>query len=31
MQVRSAAAAAGGINIAINFWFRNETAPPDGM
>jgi jumonji domain-containing protein 7 len=30
-EVRSAGAPAGEINLAVNFWFRNETAPPDGM
>eukprot|EP00962_Isochrysis_galbana_P003477 scaffold978_cov118-Isochrysis_galbana.AAC.4 len=30
-EVRSAGAPAGEINLAVNFWFRNETGPPDGM
>ncbi len=30
-EVRSRAAAEGELNVALNFWFRNESAPPPGF
>lgn len=30
-EVYSRAAPKGGLNVAINFWFRNETSPPEGF
>ena len=30
-EVRSAPAGAGGVNVAVNFWFKNCSAPPEGM
>lgn len=30
-EVRSSLAPPGKLNLAVNFWFRNTTAPPQGM